>query len=71
MDCFRISNAQAKEFAVSCFDVLIKDIRGVNDPEDTAIENTETAVFGNATEVQSQTHTTYLATNLGTGISRN
>lgn len=48
MDCFRISNAQAKDFAVSCFDVLIKDIRGVNDPEDTAIENATDEEYPNA-----------------------
>lgn len=48
MDCFKISNAQAKEFAVSCFDVLIKDITGVPDIDDTAIENATDEEYPNA-----------------------
>ena len=43
-----ISKEQAKEFAVSCFDVLIKDIRSVSELEDTAIENATDEEYPNA-----------------------
>lgn len=36
MDCFKMSNAQAKEFAASCFDVIIEDIKDANDLKDAA-----------------------------------